>query len=288
MKGVVPSDERLRWPTDEAEWNSVEEYLLFLRQKKAYDHALQAARGKDVLDYGSGGGYGTEHLAKGARRAVGADIDEASIDYCRRRYQAPNLSFERLASLGLLPFPDATFDVVVSFQVIEHVADVPGYLSELKRVVRPEGQILLSTPNRKHRLLPFQKPWNPEHLREYSESGFRRALTQVFGDVQVLGVSATDEITAIEHRRVRQSPVAVYVRRPITRGLKALLSRSVVASLATRRTAASGVSTPAPAPAARIEPRTIERFSLQDYAITPNVVRSLDLFAVCRSKLGSP
>src|SRR5688572_26714420 len=127
----MPSEEHLRWPTDEAEWTSVEEYLLFLRQKRAYDFARERAAGKHVLDYGSGGGYGTQHLAQSAARAVGADIDEVSVEYCRRRYSGPNLAFERLPSLGQLPFADATFDVVVSFQVIEHVSDVPAYLAEL-------------------------------------------------------------------------------------------------------------------------------------------------------------
>jgi SAM-dependent methyltransferase len=92
-----------------------------------------------------------------------------------------------------LSFPDASFDVVVSFETIEHIPDDEAYLDEMRRVCRPGGLFLCSTPNRK-----VMNPgrgiedgsFNPHHVREYDAAQLSERLARRFRDVQLLGQSS--------------------------------------------------------------------------------------------------
>lgn len=78
------------------------------------------------------------------------------------------------------------------------------YLTEIKRVLESGGGIFLcSTPNKKLRLLPFQKPWNPEHRKEYSSKEFKKLLSKVFENVKVYGLSASEVVLSVERARVK-------------------------------------------------------------------------------------
>ncbi len=151
---------------------TLEEYLVYLKHVALYDFAKTFGAGKSVLDLGCGEGYGSD--------------------------------------AHQLPFRPACFDVVISFEVIEHIANVHQYLGETKRVRAEAGVCLFSTPNRLLRLLPFQKPWNRFHKREYDARGLASVLRRLFGSVQVRGVTATPAILQIEKQRVKQSPVTAY------------------------------------------------------------------------------
>lgn len=91
-----------------------------------------------------------------------------------------------LQASGLgIPLKNGSIDVALSFQVIEHIGPkkVRDYLSETKRVLKDGGVFVVSTPNKKLRLLPFQKPWNPEHRKEHSYKEFKKVLMNVFENV---------------------------------------------------------------------------------------------------------
>ncbi len=94
--------------------------------------------------------------------------------------------------------------------MIEHVEDVQGYLEQVRRVCA--RKVLFSTPNRLLRLLPFQKPWNTFHLREYDHRGFGQALNRVFKKIEILCLTARPDILQVEKRRVRQNPLVAYPR----------------------------------------------------------------------------
>jgi SAM-dependent methyltransferase len=113
-----------------------------------YHFAAKLVAGREVLDVACGAGYGSALLARQARRVVGADISEETIAHAREVYAAvPNLDF-RQADCAALPFPDASFDAVVSFETIEHIAAQERFLDEVRRVLRPEGLFVLSSPNK--------------------------------------------------------------------------------------------------------------------------------------------
>jgi SAM-dependent methyltransferase len=182
-----------------------EQYLIYLFHSLSYRFAERYTEGRDVLDYGCGSGYGCARIAAGARRTVGVDVSPKAIEAARRDYHASCLEFMTIEAGQALPFPAASFDTVLSFQVIEHVSDAAHYLSEARRVLRPGGHLVLVTPDRRTRLLPAQRPWNRWHVTEYSERALRRALSPHFDHVALLGMGGRPEVLAIELDRTRRA-----------------------------------------------------------------------------------
>lgn len=113
-----------------------------------YHFAAHLVAGAEVLDIACGAGYGSALLAQHAARVTGADVSPDAIAHARLRYAGtPNLEF-RVADCTALPFADACFDAVVSFETIEHIAGQEAFLDEVRRVLRPTGRLILSCPNK--------------------------------------------------------------------------------------------------------------------------------------------
>lgn len=113
-----------------------------------YHFVAPLVAGRNVLDVACGAGYGSTLLARSAATVTGADISAAAVDHARARYAGvSNLAF-RQADCAALPFPDASFDVVVSFETIEHIAAQQTFLDEVRRVLRADGLLVLSCPNK--------------------------------------------------------------------------------------------------------------------------------------------
>ncbi|MFH1160287.1 MAG: class I SAM-dependent methyltransferase [bacterium] len=279
MTKYSKSDIQERWVSEKKEWKSIEDYLLFLKQKKAYQFSSEYCQDKYVLDYGCGSGYGTARLSNYAKKVIGVDISEEVIEYCTRTYRLPNLSFQKIYPNYSLPFEDKLFDVIVSFQVIEHLPNVQRYLFELKRVLKDRGTLFITTPNRVHRLLPFQKPWNPEHIREYSLRRLNKELTPVFKKVKIMGVYGTDEINAIECKRVRQTPFKAWVYQPGKRALRVVLPTSVVSFLRSLKRKAFSRSKIVPGSTVGVD--LLSKYSLDDFTVEDSVDKCLDFLAIC-------
>ncbi|MCS7071715.1 MAG: class I SAM-dependent methyltransferase, partial [Anaerolinea sp.] len=113
---------------------------------KRYAFARAYASGKRVLDVACGVGYGSRYLADAAASVIGVDVDAAAIAYARRRYgDSDRVQFMQGDALNL-PFSDRTFDVICSFETIEHVPDAHRFLSEVRRLLAPGGVFIVSTP----------------------------------------------------------------------------------------------------------------------------------------------
>ncbi|MEN1929595.1 class I SAM-dependent methyltransferase [Luteimonas sp. MJ250] len=181
--------------------SSPEDYVIYLLHIATYDFAEQYTAGKRVLDYGCGSGYGAARIARNAAHVTAVDVAQDAVDYARSQHQADNLRFDRIDPTRPLPFADASFDTVLSFQVFEHVQDTSGYLSEIRRVLTPGGRLVLVTPDRSTRLLPLQKPWNRWHLKEYDSAGLRRRVERYFPSVETLHMSGRRDVIDIELRR---------------------------------------------------------------------------------------
>ena len=148
-----------------------------------YTFAARLAAGKRVLDAGCGAGYGSADLARRAHWVVGADIAAEAVDFAREHYLMENLHFEQ-ASCTALPHPDASFDLVVAFEVIEHLPNWRDLLLEARRLLAPGGQFIVSTPNRLYytESRGTQGP-NPYHVHEFDFEEFRGELSAVFPHV---------------------------------------------------------------------------------------------------------
>lgn len=258
---------------------SLEDYLLFLRHKKAYQFVSQYCRNKYVLDYGCGLGYGAALISTHANKVMGIDINKDAIDYCNKKHRLANLHFQQVDSnVFPLPFGDNLFDIVVSFQVIEHVSEVSKYLVEIKRLLKNEGSLFLTTINKSYRLLPFQRPWNPEHLREYNLRSLTKQLLSVFEKVKIMGVYGTDEINIIEHRRVRQSPLEVYTPLHKLKSLKPILPNIV---LQVYRNFKKIVFRRENNIYLNLTSEPFNRYSFADFVVGDDIKKCLDFFVIC-------
>jgi SAM-dependent methyltransferase len=154
-----------------------------------------------VLDAGCGEGYGLAMLiAAGAGRVIGADLDAATVAHATRTYAAADPRIEVVAAeLMSLPLADDEVDLTVSFQVIEHLHDIPGYLRSLRRVTRPGGEVLIATPNRLTFTPGSDTPVNPFHTREFTAAELDAELTAAGLSVtRIVGVRHGPRLTAAE------------------------------------------------------------------------------------------
>jgi 2-polyprenyl-3-methyl-5-hydroxy-6-metoxy-1,4-benzoquinol methylase len=121
---------------------------IWLEHWHRYHFAASVVAGKRVLDVACGEGYGSHVLAQQAASVDGVDISAAAVAHARGSYGAQtNLKFHE-ASCVKLPFHDASFDIVVSFETIEHIHEQREFLAEVERVLKPDGYLLVSSPNK--------------------------------------------------------------------------------------------------------------------------------------------
>lgn len=139
-----------------------------------YLFAQRFSSGKLVLDAACGSGYGSAMLAENASAVVGVDISQEAVDYSRAHYAASNLRFSAADCLAL-PFPADHFDLVVAFEIVEHLHDPAAFLAELDRVLKPSGLLIISTPNRLY-YTEERGEINPFHEREFTYTEFDELL----------------------------------------------------------------------------------------------------------------
>jgi ubiquinone biosynthesis O-methyltransferase len=174
-----------------------------------YTFAARLARGKRVLDAGCGAGYGSADLARSADRVVGVDRAPEAIEFARAHYAAANLSFEE-GSCEALPHADGSFDLVVAFEVIEHLQDWRGFLKEARRVLGPNGQLVVSTPNKLYYTESRGADGaNPFHTHEFDFEEFRAELTAVFPHVSLFLENHIEGFTFQPHEAGSSAEVRV-------------------------------------------------------------------------------
>lgn len=148
-----------------------------------YAIAVDLAEGKTVLDVACGEGYGSFLLSQKAARVVGVDLSPAAIEHAQMAHPAENLEF-LLGSCTDLPLEADSVDMVVSFETIEHIEEQERMLEEIRRVLRPDGVLLISTPDREV-YTSEQHRDNPFHVRELSRDEFARLIGSHFPDCRL-------------------------------------------------------------------------------------------------------
>lgn len=151
-----------------------------------YSWCLELARGCDVLDIASGEGYGSNLLADTAKSIVGVDISEEAIAHAREAYREKNnLRFE-VGDAASIPLPDNSVDLVVSFETIEHHDKHVEMMAEIDRVLRPNGRLVMSSPN-KAVYSDKAGHHNEFHVKELYFDEFDQLLRKRFSSVRYFG-----------------------------------------------------------------------------------------------------
>ncbi|MGV0961461.1 MAG: methyltransferase domain-containing protein [Limnohabitans sp.] len=205
-----------------SDFKTVEEYVLHLMHCSDYETAKLLAHDKTVLDLGCNGGHGTIILGSVCKEITGVDVSPTAIATAKSRHESDKVKFLLVDGLTL-PFPDHSFDLITSFQVIEHLGDYEMYFSEIKRVLKSEGLLLITTPNAAIRLHLGQKPWNPFHVREFRASELENLLRSHFEYAHVLGQFAADHTYRVEYNRC----ISARGSTPSDRALAARIARKL-------------------------------------------------------------
>lgn len=142
-----------------------------------YLAAAELVKNKTVLDVASGEGYGTALLGKSARQTTGVDVDKVTIKHAQKKYSSSKVKFIK-GNGRKLPLKDQSVDVVVSFETIEHVKDYKNFMSEIKRVLKSDGLLILSTPN------DLEYPeGNHFHLHEFKQAELESLVKKYFSNL---------------------------------------------------------------------------------------------------------
>jgi len=164
------------------------EQVIYNRCLYAYKAASEYVKG-DIIELGSGEGYGIQMLAPLAQRYLAVDKFDTDIS------GHANVEFRKQLLPSLAGIADNTFDFAVTFQVIEHIQDDKTFISEIHRVLKPGGMLFLTTPNR---LMSITR--NPWHIREYTGSELALHVGKSFGKVDVKGVFGSPVVMEYHER----------------------------------------------------------------------------------------
>lgn len=146
-----------------------------------YKLAKQLVENKNVLDIACGSGYGSEIMAQNkAQNVIAVDIDSETIAKNKQKNKQKNLQYQT-GNAEKIEFKDETFDIITSFETIEHLKNPSRYLQELSRVIKKDGIVLISTPNKE-----IYKEKNPYHHREYTKEEFKNLLSDYFPNIKII------------------------------------------------------------------------------------------------------
>jgi len=204
---------------DSHDESAYQEYISFVRRF--------AGKQDRVLDIGCGTGLAAFMLSKEAGSVTSVDISPIFIKIAKEKRQAPNLEF-KCADILSLPFPDGSFDIVSSFLMLEHIYDVPRALSEMVRVAKPGGLVIVLSPNL---LSPFNEIYNlidafslKENRRRWQKrhNPLKSAYLAIYNTVLLLSKKLSREVNFIYRLPILEDRFdmipdndAVYLSNPI-------------------------------------------------------------------------
>lgn len=174
-----------------------------------YALCFELVSDKSVLDLASGEGYGSALLAKVAQSVIGVDIDTESVEYAKHHYIGnPNLKF-LVGSCESVPLPDESIDVITSFETIEHHDKHEEMIQEIKRILKPDGTLIISSPNR-FSYSDEQNYSNHFHVKELYYDELVSLLSQHFKYVKIYGQSLVTGSFVLPLQNSDQNSIKAY------------------------------------------------------------------------------
>ena len=167
-----------------------------------------------ILDFGCGSGFGTNLYANHTDNKVfGIDYSETAIDFNNNEYNSNNLSFQQLDACASdidLIIKDK-FDLIVSFDVIEHVEKYFQYLKNTIKLLNCSGKLVVGCPNRLQ-TFKWNRGWKQFHMQEFTPYQLREILLMYYNDVEMY---SQDFIDKNKRERVRLERINISVIKKI-------------------------------------------------------------------------
>jgi len=176
-----------------------------------YQFARPLVEGRFALDLGCGTGYGAAVLAQSARNVLALDVSPESVAFARSRYRTRNMEF-LVADCRQIPLGSETVDTAVCFEVVEHLAEQQALLEEIRRVLRPDGSLVISTPNKTY-YTEERAEVNPFHVREFDFDEFLILLKGTFEHVEMAFQNHVDSLYL--GNPYRQRPLRCETEKPL-------------------------------------------------------------------------
>jgi len=175
MSALIPTPERL---------DTTQNDQIMIEHLHRYALAANYVKDKIILDIASGEGYGTNLLSATAKFAYGVDISSEAIAHAQNKYKQQNIAYKQ-GSATQIPLDDSCVDVIISFETIEHHDQHDEMLMECKRVLKPGGLMIISSPEKKY-YSDISNYKNPYHVKELYQHEFKELLAKHFGNAQFL------------------------------------------------------------------------------------------------------
>ena len=176
-----------------------------------YGFALNHIDDKYIIDIGCGARKGPYILSGRAAQVMAMDISPQAIEYCQQNWPSEKINY-LTGSATDIPVKDKTFDVAICFEVIEHVEDYLRVLEEVKRILKPQGLFIMSTPNKVVVGIDGRLS-NPDHFKEFTLEELTKMLKAYFSGVVIYGQSPSSAVLEIE--QVRRKSLKAVQKTPV-------------------------------------------------------------------------
>ena len=172
-----------------------------------YSLALNYVKNKIVLDIACGEGYGSFLISHKSKRVYGVDINEETIQFASQKYKNSNLNFIK-GSTSKIPLDDNTVEVITSFETIEHHDEHDEMMLEMKRVLKPDGIVIMSSPDKLY-YSDERNYKNIFHIKELYKNEFKILVEKYFNEVQILSQTHINGVSLILDEE-KQSSLEIY------------------------------------------------------------------------------
>jgi 2-polyprenyl-3-methyl-5-hydroxy-6-metoxy-1,4-benzoquinol methylase len=183
----------------------------FVAHLSIYDFAVQFSSGLEVIDAGSGSGYGSAYLAEnGAKRVIGLELDSYAVEFSKQNFGTiPNLTYQQMNLESIHGFEENEFDIIFSSNVLEHVPDVHSFLSEAAHILRPSGKLVLAVPPIDNAARIMINVSNHYHVNIWSINQWLHTLQQYFEEIVPYSHNYIGRETYVAGNKPEESKITV-------------------------------------------------------------------------------
>lgn len=165
-------------------------FLLEPKTEEMYRNIAKLVKDLHVCDAGCGSGLGSLILAQQVRTVVGIEKIRACTEFAQKCFPVKNIKYIN-EDITQSSYPDYSFDAVIAIEVIEHISDYRAALTTMKRILKSNGKLYISTPNRNAPGFPQDRPKNKHHVREWTIGEFYKILSLYFEDLEFFDLTLT-------------------------------------------------------------------------------------------------